>query len=228
MGIGGWLSTARSFVWFSEIFSDEDVRQQWPQLSGSLQPYISCFETLAQLALAQCSWQRYARAVHGLSCQAPATTLAQSLASTSFSALPSLLAPFCAWLRHGRICTACSSRSNTWQVKRTPGPMPCPADASHLYSIVLRSGFALASLNWRLLRTASLCRAIAPIGPPVWSEPLRPCYATRKKTLGPDVFCLCRLLFDSCQVQRVLRNAALHPDAVGGSFSVGHRVAVSG
>ncbi|OLP74596.1 hypothetical protein AK812_SmicGene45817, partial [Symbiodinium microadriaticum] len=67
MGIGGWLSTARSFVWFSEIFSDEDVRQQWPQLSGSLQPYIGCFETLAQLALAQCSWQllrsRHARFV---------------------------------------------------------------------------------------------------------------------------------------------------------------------
>ena len=67
MGIGGWLSTARSFVWFSEIFSDEEVRQQWPQLSGSLQPYIGCFETLAQLALAQCSWQllraRHARFV---------------------------------------------------------------------------------------------------------------------------------------------------------------------
>ena len=27
MGIGGWLSTARSFVWFSEIFADEEVRQ---------------------------------------------------------------------------------------------------------------------------------------------------------------------------------------------------------
>ena len=67
MGIGGWLSTARSFVWFSEIFSDEDIRQQWPQLSGSLQPYIGCFETLAQLALAQCTWQllrsRHARFV---------------------------------------------------------------------------------------------------------------------------------------------------------------------
>ena len=67
MGIGGWLSTARCFVWFSEIFSDEDIRQQWPQLSGSLQPYIGCFETLAQLALAQCTWQllrsRHARFV---------------------------------------------------------------------------------------------------------------------------------------------------------------------
>ena len=59
MGIGGWLSTATAFVWFSEIFSADEVRAQWPQLHGSLQPYIhvGCFETLAQLALAQCSWQ---------------------------------------------------------------------------------------------------------------------------------------------------------------------------
>ena len=55
MGIGGWLSTSDSFVWYSEIFTAGDVRAQWPQLLGSLQPYIRCFEALAQLALAQCS-----------------------------------------------------------------------------------------------------------------------------------------------------------------------------
>ncbi|CAE6949096.1 mfsd7-A, partial [Symbiodinium sp. CCMP2456] len=57
MGIGGWLSTAQHFIWYSEIFTAEQVRAEWPQLTGSLQPYIGCFETLAQLALAQCSWQ---------------------------------------------------------------------------------------------------------------------------------------------------------------------------
>ena len=73
MGIGGWLSTATDFVWYSEIFTDEEVRQEWPQLSGSLQHYIACFETLAQLALAHCSWSLL-RAKHiALSCPAPAT-----------------------------------------------------------------------------------------------------------------------------------------------------------
>ncbi|CAE7459247.1 unnamed protein product [Symbiodinium sp. KB8] len=57
MGIGGWLTTSRRYFWYSEIFTAEQVRQQWPQLSGSLQPYIGCFEALAQLALAQCVWQ---------------------------------------------------------------------------------------------------------------------------------------------------------------------------
>eukprot|EP00439_Symbiodinium_sp_Y106_P055604 s1607_g7.t1 len=57
MGIGGWLSTSDSFIWYSEIFTANEVRAQWPQLLGSLQPYIGCFEALAQLALAQCSWQ---------------------------------------------------------------------------------------------------------------------------------------------------------------------------
>ena len=50
MGIGGWLSTSDSFIWYSEIFTANEVL-------GSLQPYIGCFEALAQLALAQCSWQ---------------------------------------------------------------------------------------------------------------------------------------------------------------------------
>ena len=57
MGIGGWLATSKRYFWYSEIFTGEQVRQQWPQLSGSLQPYIGCFEALAQLALAQCVWQ---------------------------------------------------------------------------------------------------------------------------------------------------------------------------
>ena len=56
IGIGGWLSTATEFIWFSEIFTADQVRAQWPQLHGSMQPYIGCFETLAQLALAQCTW----------------------------------------------------------------------------------------------------------------------------------------------------------------------------
>ncbi|CAE7562105.1 unnamed protein product [Symbiodinium sp. KB8] len=57
VGIGGWLTTSKRYFWYSEIFTAEQVRQQWPQLSGSLQPYIGCFEALAQLALAQCVWQ---------------------------------------------------------------------------------------------------------------------------------------------------------------------------
>ena len=39
MGIGGWLSTSDSFIWYSEIFTADEVRAQWPQLLGSLQPY---------------------------------------------------------------------------------------------------------------------------------------------------------------------------------------------
>ncbi|CAE7197288.1 unnamed protein product [Symbiodinium sp. KB8] len=56
IGIGGWLSTATAFVWYSEIFTAEQVREQWPQLGGPMQSYIACFEALAQLALAHCSW----------------------------------------------------------------------------------------------------------------------------------------------------------------------------
>ncbi|CAE7390246.1 unnamed protein product [Symbiodinium sp. CCMP2456] len=41
VGIGGWLSTAQHFIWYSEIFTAEQVRAEWPQLT----------------ALAQCSWQ---------------------------------------------------------------------------------------------------------------------------------------------------------------------------
>ena len=57
MGIGGWLTTSKRYFWYCEIFTAQQVRQQWPQLSGSLQPHIGCFEALAQLALAQCVWQ---------------------------------------------------------------------------------------------------------------------------------------------------------------------------
>ena len=48
--------TSKHFIWFSEVFTADQVREQWPQLHGSMQPYIGCFETLAQLALAQCTW----------------------------------------------------------------------------------------------------------------------------------------------------------------------------
>ena len=52
MGIGGWIVTATHCAWFAESFTAEQVRCFWPQLSGSPQQYIACFETLAQLALA--------------------------------------------------------------------------------------------------------------------------------------------------------------------------------
>ena len=52
MGIGGWIVTATHCAWFAESFTSEQIRCFWPQLSGSPQQYIACFETLAQLALA--------------------------------------------------------------------------------------------------------------------------------------------------------------------------------
>ena len=38
MGIGGWLGTSKHFIWFSEVFTADQVREQWPQLHGSMQP----------------------------------------------------------------------------------------------------------------------------------------------------------------------------------------------
>ena len=52
VGIGGWIVTARHCAWFAEHWTAEQVRSLWPQLTGSSQQYIACFETLAQLALA--------------------------------------------------------------------------------------------------------------------------------------------------------------------------------
>ena len=46
------MVTAQHSAWFSEPWTSEQVRSFWPQLSGSPQQYIACFETLAQLALA--------------------------------------------------------------------------------------------------------------------------------------------------------------------------------
>ena len=107
MGIGGWLSTATDFVWYSEIFTDEEVRQEWPQLSGSLQHYIACFETLAQLALAHCSWSLL-RAKHiALSCPAPATRCQPPFLLTAEPA-----EPFSTFLRLAATCLA--GEKNTW------------------------------------------------------------------------------------------------------------------
>ena len=58
VGIGGWISTSTEFLWFSESWSMTEIRQHWPQLTKSAQPYIACFETLAQLALAMLAHRR--------------------------------------------------------------------------------------------------------------------------------------------------------------------------
>ena len=57
MNIGEWLKASSSFMWYGEISTAQQTRAQWPQLRGLLQPHIGCFESLAQFALAQCSWQ---------------------------------------------------------------------------------------------------------------------------------------------------------------------------
>ena len=50
-GIGGWIITSKSIVWFSEQFSMSELRHFRPQLTKDAQKYISAFEVLAQLAL---------------------------------------------------------------------------------------------------------------------------------------------------------------------------------
>ena len=50
-GIGGWIITSKSIVWFSEQFSMSQLRHFRPKLTKDAQKYISAFEVLAQLAL---------------------------------------------------------------------------------------------------------------------------------------------------------------------------------
>ena len=52
VGIGGWIGTATQFAWFAEQWDISEVRRYWPQLVEAPQKYITCFEALAQLALA--------------------------------------------------------------------------------------------------------------------------------------------------------------------------------
>ena len=47
-----WVVKSLHCVWFAETRSADQVRALWPQLTGSPEQYIACFETLAQLALA--------------------------------------------------------------------------------------------------------------------------------------------------------------------------------
>ena len=58
VGIGGWISAASEFFWFSESWSMTEVRRFWPELTKTAQAYISCFETLPQLALAMLAHRR--------------------------------------------------------------------------------------------------------------------------------------------------------------------------
>ena len=58
VGIGGWISASSDFFWFSESWTMTEIRSHWPQLTKSAQPYIACFETLAQLALAMIAHRR--------------------------------------------------------------------------------------------------------------------------------------------------------------------------
>ena len=51
-GEQGWLVSSAACGWVAEQWSMQDIRQVWPQLNKSAQPYIACFETLAQRALA--------------------------------------------------------------------------------------------------------------------------------------------------------------------------------
>ena len=58
VGIGGWISTSKQFVWFSETWSMTEIRKYWPCLNKRAQSHIACFETLAQLALAMLAFRR--------------------------------------------------------------------------------------------------------------------------------------------------------------------------
>ena len=58
VGIGGWISPSSDFFWFSESWTMTEIRSHWPQLAKPAQPYIACFETLAQLALAMIAHRR--------------------------------------------------------------------------------------------------------------------------------------------------------------------------
>ena len=50
-GIGGWIITSKSILWFSEQYCMSELRLFQPQLTKDAQKYISAFEVLAQLAL---------------------------------------------------------------------------------------------------------------------------------------------------------------------------------
>ena len=72
VGIGGWLSTSSTFLWFACTWDVDDVRAVWPFLTKEPQKYIACFEVLAQLALLQCAWRRL-RYKHQRFCMPAAT-----------------------------------------------------------------------------------------------------------------------------------------------------------
>ena len=50
-GIGGWIITPRSIVWFSEEFSMAQLKAFLPNLTKDAQKYICAFEILAQVGL---------------------------------------------------------------------------------------------------------------------------------------------------------------------------------
>ena len=102
VGIGGWISASTAFLWFSESWSMTELRRHWPQLTKSAQPYIACFETLAQLALAMLAHRRL-RSRHFATLCFPLRqiTRQRKQASTSFSPPPSRCAYFSNWSHPG-------------------------------------------------------------------------------------------------------------------------------
>ena len=58
VGVGGWLATSSSIVWFAETWHMQDLRKAWPFLSKGAQAYISSSEALAQLILLQAAYYR--------------------------------------------------------------------------------------------------------------------------------------------------------------------------
>ena len=58
IGIGGWVVTSSSVVWFAEPWRVDTVRGWWPFLTKKAQTYIASFEALAQLVLLQAAVSR--------------------------------------------------------------------------------------------------------------------------------------------------------------------------
>ena len=90
VGVGGWISTATQLT---------QVRQFWPMLTKRAQAYISCFETIAQPALAMMALRR-CHAKHFkfvLPAASDNTSRQQKQESTGFSLRLSLFATFSNW-----------------------------------------------------------------------------------------------------------------------------------
>ena len=96
VGVGGWLITSHAVVWFSEMWSIQDLRLTWPFLTKKAQAYISSFEALAQFILLQAAYHRQHHK-HATFCLPTGSD--NSAAEATLNTLFSTTWPLCHFLR---------------------------------------------------------------------------------------------------------------------------------